>query len=97
MIKSEGGKDMSTQGWICIILLLMTIAISATPAYKNYRYWLLRKWGYFNVAIPILIMLVVNIVIYKDIVLIFILIPLDIIAIVAAIFTYFQVRKIKKY
>lgn len=90
---------MSTPGWICMALLIIGIAVSATPAYKNYRVWLWRKWGYFNVAVPILIMLVANIyACFQDgaVVIMTILIPLDVVAVVAAIFTYFQIRKTKK-
>lgn len=90
---------MSTQGWICVGFLIIIIAVSATPTYKNYRNRLWQKWGYFNVAVPILIMLAANIVIYlqKDgIVLASIFIPLDIVAVIDAVFTYFQIRKFKK-
>ena len=90
---------MSTPGWICVALLIVAVAISVTPAYKNYRAWLWQKWGYFNVAVPILIMLVANIyACFQDgaVVLMTILIPLDVVAVVAAIFTYFQIRKTKK-
>ena len=88
---------MSYLGWIDVILIALGLGISATPAYKAYRYRLWQKFGYWNVLVLPVIMLIANIVLLllQNIIGIVILIPLDIVAIISAILTYFRIKKIR--
>ena len=88
---------MSYLGWLDVILIALGLGISVTPAYKNYRYQLWQKFGYLNALVLPILMLIANIVLLllKNIIGIVIFIPLDIIAVISAIFTYFKIRKFR--
>lgn len=53
---------MSYLGWINVILIVIGVGISVTPTYKAYRYNLWQKFGYWNVLVLPILMLVANIV-----------------------------------
>lgn len=53
---------MENKIWVSAILLIIILATGATPTYKNYRYWLQRKLGYWNALVPIAILVVMNLV-----------------------------------
>ena len=88
---------MSYLGWLDVILIALGLGISVTPAYKAYRYNLWQKFGYWNALVLPILMLIANIVLLllKNIIGIVIFIPLDIIAVISAIFTYFKIRKFR--
>ena len=88
---------MSYLGWLDIILIALGLGISVTPAYKAYRYNLWQKFGYWNALVLPILMLIANIVLLllKNIIGIVIFIPLDIIAVISAIFNYFKIRKLR--
>lgn len=88
---------MSYLGWIDVILIAIGLGISVTLAYMAYRYRLWQKFGYWNVlALPIL-MVIANIalLLLQNIIGIILFIPLDMIALISAIFTYFKIRKLR--
>ena len=88
---------MSYLGWLDIILIALGLGISVTPAYKAYRYNLWQKFGYWNVLVLPVLMLIANIIplLLQNIIGIIIFIPLDIAALISAILTYFKVRKLR--
>ena len=88
---------MSYLGWINVILIVIGIGISVTPTYKAYRYNLWQKFGYWNVLVLPILMLVANIVLLllKNIIGIIIFIPLDVAALISAILTYFKINKLR--
>ena len=51
---------MSYLGWINVILIVIGVGISVTPTYKAYRYNLWQKFGYWNVLVLPILMLVAN-------------------------------------
>lgn len=53
---------MSYLGWLDVILIALGLGISVTPAYKNYRYQLWQKFGYWNALVLPILMLIANIV-----------------------------------
>lgn len=88
---------MSYLGWLDIILIALGLGISVTPAYKTYRYRLWQKFGYWNVLVLPILMLIANIVLLllQNIIGIIIFIPLDLAALISAIFTYFKIKKLR--
>lgn len=89
---------MTTQSWIIIFILIILVGISATPAYRNYRYWLQRKFGYWNILVPLLLILGGNLAGYvlSGQSMILFLIPLDAIFFIDVVATYFQIRRMQK-
>lgn len=77
---------MSYLGWLDIVLIALGLGISATPTYKAYRYNLWQKFGYWNVLVLPILMLVANIVLLllKNIIGIIIFIPLNVAALISA-------------
>ena len=55
---------MSYLGWLDVILIALGLGISVTPAYKNYRYQLWQKFGYWNALVLPILMLIANIVLF---------------------------------
>ena len=88
---------MSYLGWLDIVLISIGLGISATPAYKAYRYSLWQRFGYWNVLVLPMLMLIANIffLLIKNIIGIILFIPLDIVALISAVFTYFKIKKIR--
>ena len=88
---------MSYLGWLDIVLIAIGLGISATPAYKAYSYSLWQRFGYWNVLVLPMLMLIANIffLLIKNIIGIILFIPLDIVALISAVFTYFKIKKIR--
>ena len=88
---------MSYLGWLDIVLIAIELGISATPPYKAYRYSLWQRFGYWNVLVLPMLMLIANIffLLIKNIIGIILFIPLDIVALISAVFTYFKIKKIR--
>ena len=88
---------MSYLGWLDIVLIAIGLGISATPAYKAYRYSLWQRFSYWNVLVLPMLMLIANIffLLIKNIIGIILFIPLDIVALISAVFTYFKIKKIR--
>lgn len=86
---------MSHIFWWSIILLLVIGISSLTPQYRRYQLYLYQKLGYRNVVIPILIALISNLIAIKlsGKIMIFFLIPLDIVFIIDAVITFFRIKK----
>lgn len=80
--------------WWSLILLLIIGISSLTPQYRRYQFYLYQKLGYWNICIPILIALVCNLIGIKlsGKIMIFFLIPLDIVFIIDAVITFFQIK-----
>ncbi|AJY61447.1 sodium:proton antiporter [Lactobacillus helveticus] len=89
---------MENKIWVSAILLIIILATGATPTYKNYRYWLQRKLGYWNALVPIAILVVMNLVawIWSGKVTLLFLLPVDLVFIFDSIITYFEISHIKR-
>ena len=87
---------MSHLFWWSILLVVIIIS-SSTPQYHRYQLYLYQKLGYWNIFIPILIALIANIIGIQlsGRIIIFLLIPLDIVFLIDAIFTFFRIKKEK--
>lgn len=80
-----------------IFIVLSMVATGANPAYQNYKKFLFRKFGYWNVVVSFAIIIVANAIGYlqSGSVMFFFLIPVDVIFLLDAICVYFEIRKIK--
>lgn len=87
---------MANQSWIYIIFIGIYLVLNVIPSYQQYCRWLRRKLGYWNVLIPLMIMVAANLIgsLISGKIMVIFLIPLDIILLIDAIFTYFQIKKL---
>lgn len=81
-----------------IILLVGIIIIYFSPFYRNYQQFLLKKLGFWNILFPIGIIIFSNLIgiLLDGIYMVFFLIPLGIIFVCSAIYTFFKVKKSKR-
>ncbi|QNQ84042.1 hypothetical protein FP435_06215 [Lactobacillus sp. PV037] len=81
-----------------ILLLIVVIIIIISPSYRNYQQYLVKKLGFWDVLIPIGIIIFSNLVgiLLDGIYMVFFLIPLDIVFLCSAIYTFIKVKKENK-
>ncbi|MGN1407773.1 hypothetical protein [Lactobacillus sp.] len=89
---------MNTNEILIIVSLAVIAGLSMAPFYRNCQLWWLKKLGYWYAVGPILIAVFANVVgcIWSGPIVLFMMIPLDVILLIDAIYTYFKVRFYKK-
>ncbi|MGN1407775.1 sodium:proton antiporter [Lactobacillus sp.] len=88
---------MNTNEVLIVLVFVVLIALLLTQFYRNYQVWLLEKLGYWNVMVLVLIVVLANVgtYIWSGMAMLAMMLPVDVILLIDAIYTYFRVRRYK--